>query len=304
MNDLNTTTYSQSHILIEIERIVQLIESKPMMLNAELTNEDHPFYQSVINALPRLLTAYSPFHKYSVHIEVFWEACCAVGIITKLGFVLVMYPTIEQVMALMSCIAEGVKQPPYKRFKNDRRYQAATKKSHLSQYSESLHARYGRLLVVRVDFYYRMECQYRVTIDDVYGHLAMMTHAKYVNQTFENMVGSAWCIEQGETRGYHIHAVFYYLGAKHQNDWFKAQRIGELWQSITAGLGTYHSCNTAEEKDKYEDLGKLGVGMIHRSDAQACQNAIDAVGYLASLKKNDQHLRMKPKGRRAFATSN
>ncbi len=79
-------------------------------------------------------------------------------------------------------------------------------------------------------------------------------------------------------------------------------RLVELWEHVTQGLGTYHSCNTPAEKDKYDQLGMLGVGMIHRNDRIACENAVHAVGYLADYEKAGQYLRMKPNGRRAFAT--
>ena len=46
----------------------------------------------------------------------------------------------------------------------------------------------------------------------------------------------------------------------------------------------------------------LGVGMIQRDNAEACNNAINAVSYLSDNDKDDQYLRMKPRGRRAFAT--
>ena len=111
-----------------------------------------------------------------------------------------------------------------------------------------------------------------------------------------------WRLEQGETKGYHIHTVYYFKGSEHQSDWYMAQQIGRLWEHVTQGLGTFHSCNTSAEKDKYDQLGMLGVGMIHRNDRVACENSINAVGYLADSEKEDQYLRMKPNGKRTFAT--
>jgi len=42
--------------------------------------------------------------------------------------------------------------------------------------------------------------------------------------------------------------------------------------------------------------------MIHRDNTEEVKNAINAVGYLAKYEKDDQYLRMKPKGRRTFGT--
>ncbi|MCB1660915.1 MAG: hypothetical protein KDI39_22075, partial [Pseudomonadales bacterium] len=58
--------------------------------------------------------------------------------------------------------------------------------------------------------------------------------------------------------------------------------------------------NTAERKEKYNRVNRLGVGMIHRNDSVACENMTLALGYLAKPEKLDQYLRMKPKGRRTF----
>ena len=210
--------------------------------------------------------------------------------------------TMDSVVGLVSWIAQAVKQPYLKRFKSDRRYEMNIKNNKLSKYARSIHAYYSRLLVIRVDLYYSMERQHLVSVDDVYRHLEMMRGAKYSNPMFEHLVGSAWCLEQGETRGYHIHTVYYFKGSEHQNDWYMAQQIGALWKAVTQDLGTYHSCNTSAEKDKYDQLGVLGVGMIHRNDRVACENAVYAVGYLAKHDKEDQYLRMKPNGKRTFAT--
>jgi len=42
--------------------------------------------------------------------------------------------------------------------------------------------------------------------------------------------------------------------------------------------------------------------LIHRDNPEEVKNAINAVGYLADYEKEDQYLRMRPKGRRTFGT--
>ena len=291
MSNLNTnsTLYSQSHILIEIESLVQYLER---------ANPDSQYHETMLYSLPRFLSVYLPMHKYSEHIQLLWNGCMAIGLIGQLPIPL----TMDVVVGLVNWIAQAVKQPYLKRFKSDRRYEMSNKNNNLSQYAQALHDHYARILVIRVDFYYRMECQHLVDIDDVYRHLEAMRGAKYSNPLFEHLVGSAWCLEQGETRGYHLHTVYYFKGSEHQNDYYMARQIGELWVAIAEGLGTYHSCNTPSEREKYDQLGKLGVGMIHRNNAVACENSMKAIGYLADTEKADQYLRMKPNGKRTFAT--
>jgi hypothetical protein len=281
---------SQAHILIEIERLVQSIA-----LGQHQSNQN--VYRQIFDHLPRYLAIYHPRYDYSEHIEAFWQGCRYVDVLNTNGLV-----SEREVEALVDHIAIYVKNPVFKRSVSDRRYQTKDNRTSIEEYARRLHDHHSRLLVVRVDFNYRMENQHHIMIDDVYRHLDKMRKAKNGLQFFESLVGSAWCIEQGVTRGYHIHAVYYFLGSKHKNDWYMANQIGLLWESVTDRLGTFYSCNTSDEKAKYERKGMLGVGMIHRDDTEACNNAINAVSYLSDADKDDQYLRMKPIGRRAFAT--
>ena len=289
MNHINTslTFYSQSHILIEIENLVQL-------LAVGQPHSAQVFDQLACN-VSRYLSVYHPDYCYSEHLQAFWYGCQQAGVQPN------TQPSPEQLSLLVQAIVLQVQTDWFKRRVSDRRYQAKKNGKSIQQYALQLHELYSRLLVVRVDLYYRMECQHLVGIDTVYQHLELMSRAKWNNPLFNNLAGSSWCLEQGETRGYHFHTVYYFKGSEHQNDWYLAQQIGRLWEHVTHDLGTYHSCNTPAEKDKYDQLGILGVGMIHRNDRIACENAVHAVGYLADYEKAGQYLRMKPNGRRAFA---
>jgi hypothetical protein len=44
-------------------------------------------------------------------------------------------------------------------------------------------------------------------------------------------------VEQGEDRGYHIHAAYFFNGNELRANVYKAQQIGELWEGITRGAG-------------------------------------------------------------------
>ncbi len=283
---------SQAHILIEIEGLVNAISAGT-----------YPYCRDNLNCyglpshLTRYLSVYHPNYDYSEHLTVFWLGCQQAGIFPNSVFI---WP--EQILALVQFISVQVKSDSFRRKAPVRRYQTKQNCQSIQQYASALHDRYSRLLVVRVDLYYRMEAQSRVGIHMVYQHLDQMAKALYTHHDiFAHRHGHAWCLEQGATRGYHIHSIYYFDGSKHQNDWYKAQQIGELWSVITGGLGAYHSCNTTQEKAKYESRGMLGVGMIHRNDTEACQNSVHVASYLADAEK-DQYLRMRPSGRRAFAT--
>ena len=80
-------------------------------------------------------------------------------------------------------------------------------------------------------------------------------------------------------------------------DGYYAKEVGEIWRDITNGDGCYFSCNRKSHKDNYLRQGTLGIGTIQRKDME---KALNAIGYLASADKEDQHLREKIKGMRGF----
>jgi hypothetical protein len=125
MNHLNTssTLYSQSHILIEIESLVQYLEQ---------AYPDAQYYETILYSLPRFLSVYSPMHKYSEHIQLLWDGCMASRAIRPITH------TVNDGCCRWSCnwIAQAVKQPYLKRFKSDRRYEMSSKNNNLSQYAQ------------------------------------------------------------------------------------------------------------------------------------------------------------------------
>ena len=282
---------SQSNILIEIEQFVQLISKG-------FTQDQYPqIHSQLCDRISTYLSVYQHNYDYSEYVEAFWFGCNQVAL-----FMSGRFGNDDQVSRMINHIHHYTQLPYFKRRVFDRRYQVKENAKSIGQYANALHKRYSRLLVVRVDFGYREDNAHLVSIDTHLQSFDKLKQQYYTNPIFKHLVGHAWCIEQGQTKGYHIHAVYYFKGSEHQNDWYMAKQIGELWQRVTNGLGTYHSCNTPQEKQKYQKLDTLGVGMIHRNDDVACENAINAVGYLADYEKEDQYLRMKPKGRRTFGT--
>lgn len=283
---------SQSSLLIEIENLVQVI-AKGLSLEQYAKVSDQ-----ICKRLSAYLSVYKSEYDYSEYVEAFWFGCNQVGVLTS-GYL----GNSEQLSRLIQIIADYTKRPMFKRRVSDRLYQIKKNAKRLEAYCHSLLEQYARLLVIRIDFGYRTDNQPLIDIDMVYQHLDKMNKIRYTNSHFTHLVGMAWCLEQGgKSKGYHIHAVYFFKGYEHQRDWYMAKEIGELWVAETNGLGTYHSCNTDDEKEKYKLRGELGIGMIHRNDSVACKNLIKAVGYLAKPEKVDQYLRMKPKRRREFGT--
>ena len=198
----------------------------------------------------------------------------------------------------------------YRRVQYDQRLQAKKLQRELHGYVDGMFARHARLLVVRVNLYYRAAAQTRLRVEHVFRDLDELINERRYNAIFDHEIGYICAIEQGKYpgvrhehddvregrygRGFHAHVAFFFDGSKVRADVFKARQIGELWQEITRGRGCYDSSNHNKEA---KHGNRLGVGMVHRDDWAKRERLYTVVDYLA---KDDQHLRLKPAGARCL----
>lgn len=115
----------------------------------------------------------------------------------------------------------------------------------------SARGEYARTCVVRVDLHYRKEAQARLRVERVFDDLRRLIKGRERDPIFDHQTGYICSVEQGEDRGYHIHAAFFFNGSEVGADIYRAHQIGELWERITLGQGCYHNCN--REKAKHRD---------------------------------------------------
>ena len=171
--------------------------------------------------------------------------------------------------------------------------------------------KHSRLLFVRVDLFYLKDTMHLITIEDLHRHLKKLRDFIGNKKTcFKDWVGYAIAIEQGYEHGYHCHVLLIYNGANRWKDTYLGQAVGEKWESITDGLGSYYNCNHPANKRAYEKSGTLGIGMISRHDEQAVENAIRTALYLTdpgktdrSTDRLDQHLKVKLPKMKTFTRS-
>ncbi len=287
------TSFSQAQLSIRLEMWVDSIIYPP-------SNE---FIQTVLPSME--LIDYINLcrckdYRYSSLITIFRRSCLHLDLFSDRR-----QPTIHQLDQLSQHIAQ--QGNTHKNFLCQKhstlKYEAKQRLTELSQLTMRILDHYARVLVIRVDLGYIGGAQSTVTIDQVCAHLAALRYKKSTRKgVFANIKGYAWCIEQGVDKGYHIHLACFYAGYQHQNDWFIANSIGQMWLEIVGEGGMFYSCNTPAVKKNYLDQGLLGVGMIHRDNPVEVQNAIQAVSYLAGPLKTPQALRIRPKGSRTFGT--
>lgn len=133
---------------------------------------------------------------------------------------------------------------------------------------------HSKLLVIRIDLGYGSE-HATDEIDLVRDDLdRFIRHLRYVYGS--NLVGYLYKVEYGYHKKFHVHAMLYLNGHKHQKDGSITNQIGGYWlNEITQGDGVYHGCNL--NKHSYK---RLGIGMIHYHDKEMIQANIEAANYL------------------------
>jgi len=310
MTKRSTNTYlSQSDTAIRIERLINAIQRTDSQAyrityskqGYELVSDTR--LSRYFNGVEQMIMLFEGDveYQYSWQLSLFQQACQIIGVelspcgITCLSEDETRYlSTSETLNELTQCIRSLFTQKEFKqREHHDQRYQAIQQETEITRYVDAVLDRYARTCVVRVDLYYRKEAQARLRVERVFDDLRRLIKGRERNSIFDHETGYICSVEQGEDRGYHIHAAFFFNGSEVGADIYRAQQIGELWERITLGQGCYHNCNL--EKDKYQD--RLGLGLIHRRDLNGRANVLCAMRYLV---KNDQHLRLKPVGARCL----
>jgi len=302
------TRLSQSDIAIQIERLVKAVEEHDIpAFRFKGTRSGHE--QIMPTRLSRYFDGVQQMidlfddrcqHRYSEHLQAFWEACQHVGLERSaagpvcLNVERAAYLDHHRSMNLLVMkIRQLTREQWYRRKSSDRRYQSRDQESRVTEYTDSVLDRYARTVVVRVNLYYHKLSQVRQRVEQVFDDLDRFVAERERNPIFDYETGYICAVEQGEDRGYHIHAAFFFNGAQVWKDIYKAQQIGKLWECVTQGQGYFDSCN--QDKSRYGE--GLGIGVIHRNDREIRAHVHYAMHYLV---KDDQQLRLRPIGARCL----
>lgn len=289
-----THNWNESNLCVAIENFVYSV-------CFEYMSENH-FRQSLITLYEAFQHFYLPQLEYSSSVECFIQCKQWVDYFLNaqpasriLGF------NTEQVSILWSVLSQYRNEY----WKEQARFikQEQQNQKSLHEYLTKLTTHYSELLFVRVDLGYLKEQQVYISIQQVQEHMGMLRN-RIANQDscFFGLQGYAWALEQGADKGYHCHLLLIYDPSKRLNDWYLADQVGQLWQSITGNMGGHHNCNTTEYKQKFEQLGRLGVGHIQCSNPMQVRNALNTAMYLVNPEKYLQNLRARLPGMRSFGT--
>lgn len=309
-DDCSSGLLGQSGALIRIERFVdRVVHTSKLAFLVDWDAVDSSGVREThigrrLRDVLQLCDRFGTKHLYSEQPTAFLKACFQIGNVYGIDWAtLPLSPApigpleAEALNDVVELIRMNASASWYTRIPGDRNYESRQRAETVAEYAADILRYYAKTMVVRTDCGYRRDARGSLTIDDVYSHL---DHLRYLiasrHPVFENLVGYAWAIEQGERDGYHLHCIFFFNGSIESRDVHKGFEIGKLWKyDITGGKGLYENCNA--HKERYT---QLGIGMIHRKNAEECYNAIDVAQYLT--KDDGQHLRIKPYARRTFGT--
>lgn len=131
---------------------------------------------------------------------------------------------------------------------------------------EGLFARHARLLAVRVDLGYNKDASLYVDYETALLDRKRLCKAFHQHPLFTHLLGYAWKLEWGPSKGFHYHFLFFFDGARAIQDIVYGRRIGEYWNTtITAGRGLYFNCNyRAEKRYHFNAMGEITYHDTHK----------------------------------------
>lgn len=118
-------------------------------------------------------------------------------------------------------------------------------------YLDRLRSKYSRLLMVRLDVFYKREFANSKSLLDLQSERRAFFDRYERKRAFRHLVGYVWCFEQGEKKGLHCHLLLIFDGRQRFQDEWIGKELGEHWVEVTRGQGWYYNAN---HKDSKKDL--------------------------------------------------
>lgn len=306
----STPTLSQAELSYHIDQFVEDALRYKQPAYIPLPDSARPYRMTTLGLdLQHLSQMIALFdgrvdYDYSENLELFIEACHDIRLEND-GYRYICpdpdgegcYLSEPEAMNLLvERIRELGKKDEYRRRSADRRYQAKQQAEDIRSFAHRVTDRFSKTLVLRINLYYREVARQRLTIEQVFADMERLASARRSNPLFRHLVGFIIKVEQGQDQGFHLHAAYFFNGSEVFRQFSIAERIGELWVEITQDRGYWHDSSREFKGD--EDL--RGTGMFHRSERQGRDAVADLMTYL--VKDKQQHLRIKPAGKRALRT--
>lgn len=127
-------------------------------------------------------------------------------------------------------------------------------------YLKALLKKWKRVLMVRLDLFYRQEfarnyarCTHQRIAADRVKFLDL------IRRNYPDFVGYAWKLEVGLLRRWHLHTLLCFNARNVWRDVQIGRTLGERWKEITEGEGNYFNCNGKRTQYKFDAIGEVRV---------------------------------------------
>lgn len=275
---LKPNQINEASVLIAIEKFV--------LSSLDSSRQPRSFYENFTDLLLDFNQVYNPEFSYTCLIDLFCNLLYEYDLQRETPNTL--YKLLKQ-----------------SSFREWQRYFNQTRVEHLNEmrqhrYNERLNAKrlddrlgelldsYSALLVVRMDLAYVVNPDIEQVDHDLEKLRRKISRSEYG----EDILLLVWALEQGEKKGYHCHVAIVFDERKRTSAWRIAKAIGELWEDVTAGDGSYFNCHDRRYLKQYEEWDMVGIGMIYSNVTYQANKMRSTLSYLARPEKL-QYLRVK-----------
>ena len=304
-----------------VEEIVELVQKHDLPAWHVIPGPRGPVYQpTVIGAFcePRLAllddldeTSFPPQNRYSERFHVFLNACREVRQAGHTEFGSRCQDTVSR---RLRCEAENAlvasirAKTSTREFRDRVRHRTNQVNRNLEaglKFINDAFALCSKLLVLRVDLHYFTGSDASASVETLQADLLKfwrqrrhdadreVRSGKYKRDPF---IGYIRIIEFGLTRHFHAHVLFFLDGHVVKDPYSHGEKMGQLWQRVTAGRGTFHNCGHNWRGYKYPFLGVVD----RRDEVKRSWIFEHGLKYMA---KDDQCSPIMTAGIRRFQTS-
>lgn len=304
-----------------VEEFVELVQKNDVPAWHVIPGSRGPVYQpTVIGAFcePRLAllddldeTSFPTQNRYSERFHVFLDACREVRQAGHTEFGSRCQDTVSRRLrceaenALVASIRARISTREFRDGVRHRMNQVNRNLETGLKFINDAFALCSKLLVLRVDLHYFTGSKASASLEQLQADLLKfwsqrrhdadreVRRRKYTRDPF---IGYIRIIEFGLTRHFHAHILFFLNGHVLKDPYSHGEKMGELWQRVTPGRGTFHNCGHNWRGYKYPFLGIVD----RRDDVKRSWIFEHGVAYMA---KDDECSPIMTSGIRRFQTS-
>ncbi|WP_375724117.1 inovirus Gp2 family protein [Arcobacter sp. KX21116] len=162
----------------------------------------------------------------------------------------------------------------------------------IKKYIDMMSENYSKLNIVRLDLSYKKLYINEITLEDANKELKrMINNMRSKPSIFRDKIGYIIKKEYTKDKGIHFHIIFIYDGQKTKNSAFKAEQIGQYWEQLTNGKGSFHNCHRNNYKHN-------SIGILNYKDTEK-RKILDeyVISYLCKNEQNIESIKENKKDR-------